>query len=84
MRKDDFDSQWHFVPDRPEALRRFRQTNRAMILFVAVFVLGVFVSLMISQPVRKSVTATHFGSTTVQKAKALSPQHAPVPGPQTR
>ncbi len=84
MRIDDFDSEWHFVPDRPEALRRFRQTNRAMILFFAVFVLGVFVAMMVSQPARNSVTARHFGATVVQKTKALGPQHAAAPPPQTR
>jgi hypothetical protein len=84
MRMDDFDSQWHFVPDRPEAIRRFRQTNRAMILFFAIFVLGVFVAMMVSQPVRDSVTARHFGATLVQKTKALAPQHATAPAPQPR
>jgi hypothetical protein len=84
MRIDDFDSQWHFVPDRPEAIRGFRQTNRAMILVIAIFVLGVFVAMMVSPPVRNSITATHFGSTVVQKTKALAPQHAPAPKPETR
>jgi hypothetical protein len=84
MRIDDFDSEWHFVPDRPEAIRVFRRTNRAMILFIAVFVVGVFVAMMLSQPVHNSVTATHLGSTVVHKVKALGPQHPAAPGPQTR
>ena len=84
MRIDDFDSQWHFVPDRPEANRRFRQTNRAMIAVIAVFVLGVFVSIMVAQPVRNSVAATHFGATPVQKTNALAPRHAISPPPQPR
>jgi hypothetical protein len=84
MRIDDFDSQWHFVPDRPEAIRGFRRTNQAMMVFFAVFVLGVFVAMMVSPPVRNSITATHLGSTIVQKAKALAPQHAPAPQPETR
>jgi hypothetical protein len=84
MRIDDFDSQWHFVPDRPEAIRGFRRTNRAMILFFAVFVLGVFVAMMVSQPVRSSITATHLGATAVHKVKALAPQHAASPAPQNR
>ena len=84
MRIDDFDSEWHFVPDRPEAIRSFRRTNRAMILFFAVFVLGVFVAMMVSQPVHNSITATKFGATVEHKAKALTPQHTAPPAPQNR
>jgi hypothetical protein len=84
MRLENFDSEWHFVPDRPEAIRRFRRTNRFMILFFAVFVLGVFVALMVTQPVRDSVTATHYGSPAAQKAKSLGPQHATAPAQETR
>jgi hypothetical protein len=84
MRIDDFDSQWHFVPARPEAIPGFRRTNRFIILFIAVFVLGVFVSLLVSPPVRNAVTATHFGAAAVHKVKALAPQHPAAPGPQTR
>jgi hypothetical protein len=84
MRLNDFDSQWHFVPDRPESLRRFRQTNRAMILFFAIFILGVFIALIVTQPAHNSVTASHFGATQVEKTKALAPQHATAPPPQTR
>lgn len=84
MRIDDFDSQWHFVPDRPEAIRGFRRTNQAIMVFFTVFVLGLFVALMYSQPARNAITATHFGSTIVHKAKALSPQQAPAPKPENR
>ena len=84
MRINDFDSEWHFVPDRPEAIRGFRRTNRAMIVVFAVFMVGMFVAMMVSQPIRNSATATHFGSTVVHKVKALAPQHAAAPGPQTR
>lgn len=84
MRINDFDSQWHFVPDRPEAIRGFRRTNRAIMVFLTVFVLGLFLALMFSQPARNSITAKHFGPTAAQKANVLAPQHAPTPGPQTR
>ena len=84
MRIDDFDSQWHFVPDRPEAMLGFRRTNQAIMVFVAVFVIGLFVALMYSQPARNAITATHFSSPAAQKAKVLAPQHAATPGPQTR
>jgi hypothetical protein len=84
MRIDDFDSEWHFVPDHPEALPRFRRTNRTIILIFAVLVLGVFVATVVSPPARNSVSAMHPGATLVQKAKALSPQHPAAPGPQSR
>jgi hypothetical protein len=84
MRIDDFDSQWHFVPDRPEALPGFRRSNRVMIVYCAIFVIGVFVSMMASRPVSNPATATKFGSTPVQHMKALAPQHATAPGAQSR
>jgi hypothetical protein len=84
MRIDDFDSQWHFVPDRPEAIQGFRRTNRVMFVFFALFVVGVFVSMMVLQPLRNAVTATHFGTTLVQKAKVRGPNHPAPPSPQTR
>jgi hypothetical protein len=84
MRIDDFDSQWHFVPVRPEAFRAFRRTNRLMIVILAALVLAVFIATVAPQPVRNAVTATKFGSAIVHKVKALAPQHAPTPGAQTR
>jgi hypothetical protein len=84
MRSGDFDSQWHFVPDHPEALPRFRRTNRTIILLFAVFVLGVFIGLIVSGRASDSVTAKHFAAPNVQKAKSLSPQKAPAPVPQSR
>jgi hypothetical protein len=84
MRTDDFDSQWHFVPDHPEALPRFRRTNRAIILLFAVFVFGIFIGLIVSRTASEPVTATHFSPPPVQKARSLAPQHAPAPVPQSR
>jgi len=84
MRMPDFDSEWRFVPDRPEALRGFRRTNSAMIVFVAVFVLGVFLAMMVSGPVLNTFTATHYGPAPVHKAKALAPNRPAPPGPQNR
>ena len=75
MRIDDFDSEWHFVPDRPEAIRRFRRTNRAIILFCLIFVLGLFLALMVSQPLSNFISTTQFSPTPpVHKAKALASQ----------
>ncbi|MGB9473594.1 MAG: hypothetical protein WCE87_00835 [Candidatus Udaeobacter sp.] len=75
MRIDDFDSEWHFVPDRPEAIRRFRRTNRAMILVCLIFVLGLFLAMTVSHPVRNSISTTQFSPTPpVHKTKALAPQ----------
>ena len=84
MRIDDFDSEWHFVPDQPDAIRSFRRTNRYMIVFFAVFVLGIFVAMMVSQTVQDSITATHYVSPVVQKTRALRPQHATAPAAETR
>jgi hypothetical protein len=84
MRLDDFDSQWHFVPDSPESMPAFRRTNRVMILILAVFLIGLFVAMLAPRPARNSVTATHFGSTPVHNAKVLAPQHAAAPAPEPR
>jgi hypothetical protein len=84
MRPDDFDSQWHFVPDQPEAFPAFRRVNRVMIAILAVLVTGIFIATIAPQPVRNAATAKHFGSTPVHKVKVLAPNHTPAPGPQTR
>jgi hypothetical protein len=83
MRIDDFDSQWHFVPNQPEAFPAFRRVNRVMIAILAVLVIGIFIATL-AQPARNPVTATKFGSAIVHKAKSLAPQHAPAPPPQIR
>jgi hypothetical protein len=70
MRIDDFDSKWHFVPDRPEAIQRFRRTNRAIVVFWLIFVLGLFLAMTVSQPVSNSITATQFSPTSVHKTKS--------------
>jgi hypothetical protein len=84
MRIDDFDSQYHFVPDQPEAFPAFRRVNRVMIVILAVLVIGIFIATIFPRPIRNSVTATHFGSATVHKTRVLAPTHAASPGPQSR
>jgi Na+/serine symporter len=84
MRIDDFDSQWHFVPFRPELFQNYRRTNRIWIVILAAIVIGVFIATVAPQPVRNAVTATHFGAAAVQKVKALAPNHPPAPPPQPR
>lgn len=84
MRIDDFDSQWHFVPFRPETFRGYRRTNRVWIVVLAALVIGIFIATVAPQPVRNAVTATHFGATAVQKVKALAPNHPTAPSSQTR
>ncbi len=84
MRMHDFDSKWHFVPDHPEAIPGFRRTNRAVIAYFVLFVLGLFVAMTVSLPVRNSVTATKFGARLEHKAQGLASQHTALPAPQTR
>ena len=84
MRMDDFDSQYHFVPFQPEAVRTYSRTNRLWIVLLAVFVVGVFIATMAPRRVRNAVTATKFGAAVRHKAKTLAPNHAAASGPQSR